>query len=198
MLESMIDNPRPTRAEVSDVSTAVLGGADAVMLSGETASGAHPVRAVQMMDRIARQTEGYLWGQGAFGRFARGEEQQEPPVPFGDAVAHAVAQLSRDLRPRAIVVVSHGGMSAATVSAARPAAPVVAISENAGTCRRMSLLWGTIAVLRAAAELTDPVALAREMAGALDLAEPGDYVLLVRGFSRDYVQNTPTITLIGV
>ncbi|MDX1514700.1 MAG: pyruvate kinase, partial [Gammaproteobacteria bacterium] len=67
MLESMIENPRPTRAEVADVSQAVFGGADAVMLSGETASGAHPVAAVRMMNRIARHTEGYLWERGAFG-----------------------------------------------------------------------------------------------------------------------------------
>ena len=66
MLESMISHPRPTRAEVSDVSTAVFAGADAVMLSAETSVGAHPVQAVQMMDRVARQVEAWQWTEGAF------------------------------------------------------------------------------------------------------------------------------------
>ena len=197
MLESMIDNPRPTRAEVSDVSNAVLAGADAVMLSGETASGAHPLAAVRMMDRIARQAEGYLWRHGAFGLFA-GDEEARPPLPFGDAVARAVAQLSRDLRPRAVVVVSHGGMSAATVSAARPAAPVVAVSDDEATCRRMNLLWGVYPEFAPTAALKDPRRMARKLATTLLLAEPGEYILLVRGFHRDYQRNTPTITLLGV
>ena len=197
MLESMIDNPRPTRAEVSDVSTAVLGGADAVMLSGETASGAHPVAAVRMMDRIARQTEGYLWRQGAFAAF-EAAEGGTPPLPFGDAVARAVAQLSRDLRPRAILVVSQGGMSAATVSAARPAAPVIMVSASAATCRRMNLLWGAVPVLVDAARLDDEAGMARELVASMALASAGEYVLLVRGFNREYQRNTPTITLIGV
>ncbi len=199
MLESMIDNPRPTRAEVSDVSTAVLTGADAVMLSGETASGAHPVAAVRMMDRIARQAEGYQWHQGAFGHIGdSAAAAPQPPLPFGDAVARAVAQLSRDLRPRAIVVVSHGGMSAATVSSARPAAPVVAVSDNQATCRRMNLLWGVVPEYAPAESLEDPRRMARRLATTLQLAEPGEYILLVRGFHRDYERNTPTITLIGV
>ena len=197
MLESMIENPRPTRAEVSDVSGAVLAGADAVMLSGETASGAHPVAAVRMMDRIARQAEGYLWRQGAFEGFA-GHRNDTPPLLFGDAVARAVAQLSRDLRPRAVIVVSQGGMSAATVSSARPAAPVVAVSSLESTCRRMNLLWGVVPVFEPEERMHDPRQLARELAASFTLAEPGEYVLLVRGFHRDYLHNTPTITLIGV
>src|SRR5438552_8970244 len=90
MLESMIGNPRPTRAEVSDVSTAVLAGADAVMLSAETASGAFPVNAVQTMDRVIRQTEAYLWKHGAF-RFVSPEPEAAPPLELADAVAKATA-----------------------------------------------------------------------------------------------------------
>ena len=197
MLESMIDNPRPTRAEVADVSGAVLAGADAVMLSGETASGAFPVQAVTMMDRIARQSEGYLWQQGAFDMSAHAEPG-EPPIPFGDAVARSTAQLSRDLRVRAIVVISHGGMSAATMCAARPAAPVVAISTAAATCRRVSLMWGAIPLLVEPRALDDVPGLARRTAQALELAEPGDDILVVRGFNADPVLNTPSITLLQV
>jgi len=197
MLESMIDNPRPTRAEVADVSGAVLAGADAVMLSGETASGAFPVQAVAMMDRIARQTEGYLWQQGAFDMTVH-LDPGEPPIPFGDAVARSTAQLSRDLRVRAIVVISDSGMSAATVCAARPAAPVVAISAVAATCRRMSLMWGAIPRLVTPSDLDDAPALARRTARELELAAPGDDILMVRGFNADPVLNTPSITLLGV
>jgi pyruvate kinase len=197
MLESMIENARPTRAEVADVAGAVFAGADAVMLSGETASGAFPVQTVQMMDSIARQTEGYQWQQGAFdisGHIDRGE----PPIPFGDAMARCTAQLSRDLRVHAIVVISRGGMSAATLCAGRPAAPVVALSPSPQACRRMSLMWGAIPLEVEPAALDDAPALARRIACDLDLAAPGDYILMVRGFHVDPVLNTPSVTLLQV
>ena len=197
MLESMIDLPRPTRAEVSDVSHAVISGADAIMLSAETASGEHPILAVEMMNRIARQSEGYLWGQGAFGNFVRSADQ-ELPLLFGDAVARATALLSRDLRVRAIVVISRSGMSAATMSAARPAAPVVAVSSSAATCRRMSLMWGVIPHLVDNSAIGDGVELTRQLAEALGLAQAGEYMLLARGFHADPVRNTPSITLLTV
>ena len=197
MLESMIEQARPTRAEVSDVSHTVLSGADAIMLSGETATGEHPVLAVEMMNRIARQSEAYLWEQGAFGSFEL-RERVEPPIPFGDAVARSSALLSRDLRVRALLVVSHGGMSAATVSSARPAASVVSISASHATCRKMSLMWGVIPHAVQADDLDDPIALARDRAQTLGLADPGDFVLLVRGFHADPVKNTPSITLLRV
>ena len=197
MLESMIEHARPTRAEVSDVSNAVMSGTDALMLSGESAVGAHPVLSVEMMDRIARQAEGYLWEESRFERFHR-EPAGEPPIPFGDAVARSTAQLSRDLRVRAIVVVSQSGMSAATMSAARPAAPVVCVSSCAATCRRMRLLWGSIPWHTYDAELADAVSLSRSVTRWLGLARPGHYILLVRWFSADPVRNTPSITLLTV
>jgi pyruvate kinase len=197
MLESMIEQARPTRAEVSDVSHTVLSGADAIMLSGETATGAHPVLAVEMMSRIAHQSEAYLWEQGAFGIF-EADQPVEPPIPFGDAVARSSALLSRDLRVKALLVVSESGMSAATVSSARPAAPVVSLSASHATCRRMSLMWGVVPHLVESEDLADPVALARERAHSLGLAESGDFVLLVRGFHADPVKSTPSITLLRV
>lgn len=197
MLESMIENARPTRAEVSDVSHTVLSGADAIMLSGETAAGDHPVLAVEMMNRIARQSEAYLWEQGAFGGFDL-RDRGEPPIPFGDAVARSSGQLSRDLRVRGILVISHSGMSAATMSSARPAAPVVSISSSEASCRRMSLMWGVVPHLVEEGDLADPVAMARERAQTLGLAEPGEFVLLVRGFHADPMLNTPSITLLRV
>jgi len=197
MLESMVERTRPTRAEVADVSHTVQSGSDAVMLSAETATGAHPVLAVEMMNRIARQTEGYLWAHNAFAAFTR-EPEGEPPFPFGDAVARSTALLSRDLMVRAIVVISRSGMSAATVSAARPAAPVVAVSPNPRTYRRMSLFWGVIPVLADDEELAEPAPLARRLTRKLELADAGDFVLMVRGFHSDPRHNTPTITLLSV
>jgi len=196
MLESMIENPRPTRAEVADVSQAVFGGADAVMLSGETASGAHPVGAVKMMNRIIRHTEGHLWEQGAFG--ALGADSVDPPIPFGDAVARSMALLSRDLRVRAIIVISGSGMSAATMSSARPAAPIVSISPLKTTCRRMSLMWGVIPYFADNTDLSDGNAVAKRLAAEIDLASKGQFILLVRGFHAEPERNAPSITLLQI
>ena len=197
MLESMVDHPRPTRAEVTDVSHTTFNGTDAIMLSAETATGAHPVLAVEMMDRIARQTEAYLWAEGAFGGFRR-IEIETPPIPFGDAIARSTALLSRDLLVRGIAVITQGGMSATTVSSARPAAPVLALSSNPQTCRRMNLLWGVIPVLIGEEDLSDPMELVRRVVTQFKLAKPDDFVLLVQGFHKIANKNTPSITLVRV
>ena len=197
MLESMIEHTRPTRAEVSDVSNAVMSGTDALMLAAESATGAHPVLAVEMMDRIVRHAEGYLWEESSFECFHQ-EPACEPPIPFGDAVARCTAHLSQDLRVHAVVAVSQSGMSAATLSAARPAAPVVCVSSSQATCRRMALLWGSIPRHVHVNELVDAVSLARSIARELSLAKRGEYILLVRGFGASPARNTPSITLLTV
>jgi pyruvate kinase len=197
MLESMITSPRPTRAEVSDVAGAVLQGADAVMLSAETAAGAFPVRAVEMMNRVAREVESYQWQQGAFGSIVD-HAMPLPPVPVRDAVAHATAQLSRELRVRAIFVITRGGTSGRMVAAARPAAPVLAVSPVPETCRRMNLLWGVIPVEVSEEALHDPHALARQLVQEYDLAEAGDNILRVSGFHPEPEKNIPTISVISV
>lgn len=197
MLESMIANARPTRAEVADISLSVSSGADALMLSGETAIGAHVVSAVEMMDRIARQTEGYLWQHGAFGSIGTGQPTH-PPIPFGDAVADATALLSRLLSVRAIIVISKSGRTAVTVSSARPAAPVIAVSANPRTYRRMSLLWGVIPLLATPDDLVNPPALARQVARQTNLAAPGNHILLVQGFHSEPVRNAPSVTVLRV
>jgi pyruvate kinase len=207
MLESMVHEVRPTRAEVSDVSGSVLSGADAVMLSGETASGDHPLAAVRMMDRIVRLSEAWLWEHHAFGSLAldeppisavRGPEGDGREIAFGGSLARSVGRLSRELGARAVIVVSHGGMSAVTMSAGRPAAPVIGISEHPETCRRMALMWGLIPYAVASREIADPIALARAVAPELELARPGDYVLLVQGFHTDPRRNTPGVTVVQV
>lgn len=200
MLESMISNSRPTRAEVTDVSHSVASGADAVMLSAETAAGRHPVAAVEMMDRIARQAEAHLWREEAFGSLTL---ENHPGADtgggnFGAAVARATSLLSRDLQVRAVVVFSESGMSAGTMTAARPAAPIVAISSNNETVRRMALNWGAIPVLVRPDHLEDGHELARRTVSRLGLATDGEYILIVQGFHAEAERNTPSVTLIVV
>jgi pyruvate kinase len=194
MLESMVERPRPTRAEVSDVSHAVFSGADAVMLSAETASGAHPVRAVEMMDRVARQSENWQRLEGAFRSLTEHEQAHAAPLPLRLAVARSTAQLSRDLQVRAVVVRTLEGLSAEVVSATRPAAPVVALTVDAGVCRRLNLFWGVIPRQIDAAEFEQPLGAARRIVQELGLAQPGQVILLLAGFGKQ----EPTITVLPV
>ena len=195
MLESMITSPTPTRAEVTDVASAVRSGADAVMLSAETAAGAFPVEAVQMMDRVARNVEGHLWRTGSFGSITR-DDRATPPVELGVALARSTAQLSRDLMVRAITVVSRTGTSTAQVACSRPAAPVLAITDSEATCRRMSLLWGVVPLLVSSEELDDAPRTARRLASRLGLADEDDRLLLVRGFHPDPALAQPSVTVL--
>ncbi|MFA5507805.1 MAG: pyruvate kinase [Vulcanimicrobiota bacterium] len=201
MLESMVDNQRPTRAEVSDVSRAVNGGADAVMLSAETAAGAHPVESVEMMDRVARETENYLWQ-----RDLQNRAYQQTPFNLAPATATlsqifstTVADLSRELLVRAVVVLSRGrGTSATTLSSARPAAPVVALSRNPRVCCWMSLLWGVLPHHVKSDAPDSPHEMARRLPQELGLATPGGYVLEVGGFSEIPEANIPTISVLKI
>ncbi len=197
MLESMLENARPTRAEVTDVSSAVSAAADAVMLSAETAAGPYPVEAVQMMSRIAKQTEAWMWKEDSFGKLQH-PSQEVRPLPYGDAVADATAKLCFDLRARAIVCITTGGRSAVTLSAARPAAPLIAVSPDVKVCRRMNLYWGVIPVLSDQVGHTNPNVLGREVVREQKLASKGDHIILVRGFHGDDKLNTPTITMLSV
>jgi len=196
MLESMIENARPTRAEVTDIAYAVTLGTDAVMLSAESAAGSFPVESVEMMDSILRQTEAYLWKHGEYdsGLSTSGKV----PVPLWDAMANASNGLARDLMARAVIVISQGGMSAATMSSARPAAPVVAISNQVSTCRKMAMMWSIIPVLATEDDMDNHNALAKKVAIELDLASPGDTVLMVKGFHRDPELNYPSVTVVTV
>ena len=185
MLESMISSPRPTRAEVSDVSTAVFEGADAVMLSAETAAGAYPVRAVKMMDRVARHTEQFQWLDRGFRSLTEHDKDLPVPLPVRIAVARSVAQLSRDLAVRSIVVRSQRGVSATVVSATRPAAPILGLTMDPAVARRMTLFWGVVPRLIEADEFGRPQDTARRHVVELGLAEAGQNILLLSGFGKD-------------
>jgi pyruvate kinase len=197
MLESMIEHPQPTRAEVSDVAIAVFSGTDAVMLSAETASGKYPVEAVAMMDRIARKVEAHVFAESRFKAEGTPDTVGPPAAasPMNEAIAVATAQLSRDLRCRAIVVVSVGGTGATArvMSAARPGAPVVGAAATLRGMLQQSLLWGVVPRLVQRDELDAPEELACRLAVQLDLAAAGERVLLVQGFEA-----SPSITVLTV
>ena len=194
MLESMVERLRPTRAEVSDVSGAVFSGADAVMLSAETAVGAHPVQTVEMMDRVARHSEGWQWVEGQFRSITEHQKEETPPLPMRHAVARSLALLSRDLQVRAVVVRTLGGTSAMVVSATRPAAPIVAVTMDARVSRRLSLLWGVVPRLVTPAEFDRPSETARRLVVEMGLAAPGQVILMLAGFG----QREPMITVLPV
>ncbi len=194
MLESMITNSRPTRAEVTDVSHAVTSGADAVMLSAETAAGEFPLEAVEMMDRVARQAEAHLWSSGAWGAGTDRHDNRQ----VWHSVASATARMSRELGARAVIVVSRSGISAQIISSARPAAPVVVVTSERRTYNRLSLVWGVLPILNEKAGRENPNELAREVALELKLASSGQYLLLVRGFHDERALNLPSVTVITV
>src|SRR5208283_4440769 len=134
MLESMTENPRPTRAEASDVANAIFDGSDAVMLSAETASGKYPVEAVQMMARIIEEAEASIH------EFPRPAPQERLKVP--ETVAELVCHASRELHMKLIAVFTHSGFTARLISRYRPLVRIVAFTPEANTRRRMALLWG--------------------------------------------------------
>ncbi len=137
MLESMIESPAPTRAEVSDVANAVYDGADAAMLSAETASGAWPVEAVTMMDRIAKQVENDP-GYSARVHFT----DVRPDATTADALAQASAAIAETVTLSGIIVFTSSGATARRVARERPAAPMLVLTPSQKTARRMALLWG--------------------------------------------------------
>lgn len=195
MLESMVKRAKPTRAEVTDIAYAVCNGTDAIMLSAETASGEYPVEAVEMMDRIARETESHLWKEGKWGNPSM-STKEEPTMH--EAISRASALLSRDLMARAIFVVSKSIKSSLAVSSSKPACPIVAITNDEIHYRAFALFWGVIPVFRSDAKSSEPIDLSRKMAVMLDLAKEGDTALVVRGFNKERKIDTPSITALIV
>jgi pyruvate kinase len=139
MLESMIEHPRPTRAEASDVANAIFDGTDAVMLSGETAVGKYPVAVVQMMDRIVREAESELEFTPDHRRRRRAEEL---PLDFPDAIADAAGRVAVDIQAAAIVAFTQTGFTAQLISKYRPTHPVFAFTSHDRVLCRLCLHWG--------------------------------------------------------
>ena len=177
MLESMIESPAPTRAEVSDVANAVYDGADVVMLSAETAAGAWPEEAVLMMDSIARQVEkdeGYKQRI----RFL----DTPPDATTADALAHACMTIADTVKIGAIAVFTSSGSSARRVSRERPAVPVIVLTPSVAVARRVAMLWGAHPVAtRDIGSFEEMIAKGKRMALRHGLAEAGSKLAMLAG-----------------
>jgi len=178
MLDSMINNPRPTRAEATDVANAVFDGTDAVMLSGETAAGKYPVESVQMMDSIVKQAEMNLekWGKTTF---IREHSQQNDSI----SITNAAKELAKDRNVAAIVVFTQSGKTARLMSKARPFVPILAFTPELTTFHQMSLYWGVTPLLVPYADTLETMIKHVETAIATGTnLKPGQQVILISGF----------------
>ena len=181
MLESMIQNPRPTRAEASDVANAILDGTDAVMLSAETAAGLHPELAVQAMRRIASAAEEapVLRGQG-IDRVTPGSASVE------ETIASATVTAVRLLGAQTIVVISKSGASARVVAARRPGVRIVCLTDNKRTYRQLAMVWGVVPLLVPHCDTYEQMAaIARERLREHGYAKPGDRIVVTAGVPFD-------------
>src|SRR5579872_2960107 len=177
MLESMIQSSTPTRAEVSDVATAVYDGADAVMLSAESAAGAHPVEAVTMMDHIAIKVESDLLYQSMI------DSQRNPPeATIPDAIMAAMHEVSETIQARAIICWTQSGSTALRAARERSRAPIIALTPSLATARRLSLVWGlhclTADEVHSLDEMVDH---ALDFAAAEGFAQTGERVVITGG-----------------
>ena len=166
MLDSMIVNPRPTRAEISDVANAIYDGTSAIMLSGETAAGAYPVEALKTMSAIAERTE-----QEGFHLRGRTMDSNPGKISVSDATAHAACLTARDVNAAAIVTVSESGTTARLLSKYRPQQPIIACVMREQVQRQLSLSWGITPLMMSLAHSTDELI---EMSTAL--AKENDYL----------------------
>jgi pyruvate kinase len=177
MLESMVTSPTPTRAEVSDVATAIYDGADAVMLSAESASGQYPCEAVQMMDRIANSVERDPSYQA---RIHFTQTRLEPTT--ADALAGSARQIAQTVSATAMVCYSSSGSTARRIARERPPVPVLAMSASLHTSRRLGLLWGVYAVhTRDVASFEEMVEKGKRMTLRHQIAKGGDRIVLMAG-----------------
>ncbi len=194
MLDSMMTNPRPTRAEVTDVANAIIDGTDATMLSGETAAGQFPLESVQVMDRIARRTEKSLDYRGMFERQARATSKH-----VTEAIGESAVNLASDLRVAAIITCTFGGMTARLVSKFRPQARIIAAASKDETARRLTLSWGVTPIYVEMAEDTD-VLIRNAIEAACDykLVKRGDTVLMIAGVPVGVPGSTSLIRVLKV
>ena len=182
MLDSMIRHPRPTRAEASDVANAIVDGTDAVMLSGESAVGEYPVKAVEMLAKIARAVE---------------KEVEFPSLPPSDgdethALSEALNAIDKTMKLRLIVAFTSSGYTALLASKERPSVPVVALTPNRGIYHRLNLIWGVIPILidHQVETFEDLVRQAELNLLERSMAETGDKILIMGGIPTRHAKGT--------
>jgi pyruvate kinase len=201
MLESMINAPVPTRAEVSDVATAVFEGADAVMLSAESAAGHYPVEAVATMNRIAEEIE-----RDSLYRSIINAQRATPEATGADAIAAAARNVAETLDLKAIVAWTASGSTALRIARERPTAPILALTPNPETAGRLALVWGVHAVVtKDANDINDMTVRAAKFAFREGFAVVGDRIIIVAGVPFgtpgatnmvriDFIDETATVT----
>jgi pyruvate kinase len=179
MLESMTENPRPTRAEASDVANAIFDGTDAVMLSGESAVGKFPRETVEMMARIVAEAEAHPFHP------LLPEHRPARRLSIAETICESMAHAARDLKIRAIAVFTETANTARMLSKYRPAADIYAFTPFDAVCNRMNLLWG-VTPLRCPAKLTaaNMAAFAEQELVRLQALSPGDVFGLIAGTTR--------------
>jgi len=173
----MMRNPRPTRAEASDVANAILDGSDAIMLSGETAVGRYPIKSVEMMARIAEVTERSMpyadWLQ---------RSRHTGSLSVTDAIGQVASEIAADLEAKAIITSTISGATARRVAMHRPVTPIIAPSPSPTTCQHLALVWGVQPLLVEQFADTDTmIATAVDAAKARCLVEEGDLIIITAG-----------------
>lgn len=185
MLDSMIRNPRPTRAEASDVANAILDGTDAIMLSGETAAGSYPIEAVQMMNKIALQTESHYFDS---------RSPRHPHLNVAEAISHASYTIARDLEASAILTPTHSGLTARMISKYRPKSLIIAATPFSQIARQLTLQWGVYPLLIQESYGTDQLlSIAVNESISHKLIQTGDVVVITAGVPVGKVGTTNMI-----
>lgn len=178
MMESMIENPSPTRAEANDVATAIFDGTDAVMLSAETAAGQYPIEAVQMMDRICTRVE----RDEMYRSIMNADHPDARHNDAGDAITIAADQVAHDLQAACIVTYTTSGTTALRAVRQRPAMKVVCLTQNLTTARRLAVSYGIHALpIEVVTTFSDAVKLAQQRVGAEGLAKKGERFVMTAG-----------------
>lgn len=192
MLDSMQRNPRPTRAEASDVANAIFDGTDAIMLSGETAAGKYPVESVLTMSRIAEKAESSLNYRDLFNKQRTAQE-----ISITEAISQSVSISALDLHAKAILTSTQSGTTARMISKYRPEAPIVAVTTQERTVRRLALIWGVHAVQgRPIVDTTDSLFdNALEGGRASGLVKEGDLVVITAGIPLGHSGSTNLIKI---
>ncbi|GAB5489936.1 MAG: pyruvate kinase [Phototrophicaceae bacterium] len=180
MLESMTQNPRPTRAEASDVYNAIIDGTDAVMLSAESASGDYPVRAVEVMANIARTAEEHIWDNRLAGR--EFDAQADGADGISNVIGEATFHISEALKPAAIITTTISGYTTRRVAKERPQTSILCMTPNEVTLRRMALVWGVLPLLVTEFDSIDEmITVTIRAAHDANLLHRGDIVILIAG-----------------
>ena len=186
MLDSMIRNSLPTRAEACDICNAIFDGTDAIMLSGESASGLYPIEAARTMSKIAKETEAHLDYNYLNQRL------KEPAMyDFAEAISYSTCRTSNVLNAKAIVAATNSGSTAKLVSKYKPKCPIIAITPHSHVMRGLSLNFGVFPVLCQQFATTDDILNeAKTVVKSLNLAQEGDDIIVAAGMPTNYTGGT--------